>query len=253
MNKDNFVNIKIEKYVYSIQQLFSKVKNGEIESERIPLLNIIKKYLSYLILAKSEYINLDITADFLLSVSNLILWKSTLLLPVCREEGGEEDEDETNESREGYWEEYRKYQSLIQIFEDKEIKQKDIYLTYLDSESDNNAEDYQKNHFSELILAIESIISRKTDQDTVNITRREYNIMQKIEQIEEKFKENKGKLSFQEMISNDCSKIEVIIVFLALLELICQGKVDYRQPRNFGEIIFYRKEDKKLKKEKIQP
>ena len=251
MNKDNLVNIKIEKYVNSIQHLFSKAKNGAIESEKIPLLNIIQKYLSYMILVKSKYINLDITADFLVSVSKLILWKSTLILPFYGEEENEEDDDNNNESREEYWKEYRKYQSLIQIFEDKEIKQQDIYLTYLNSEFDSG-EHYQKNHFSELNLAIESIISRKNDQDTFNITRREYNIMQKIEEIEERFKKNKGKLSFQEMISDDCSRIEVIIIFLALLELICQAKVDYRQPKNFGEIIFYRKEDKKLKEKKTE-
>jgi len=237
-------NIKIEQFTNSVQQLFFQVKNGELDLHEISLLDIVEKYLSYMILSRPDSIDLDLAADFLISVSNLILWKSNLLLPAYQEQTDEEFGEDTDASKEEYWKEYRKYQSLIQIFEDKEIKQGDIYLTYLDSQIEKE-EQYQENHFSELILAIESLLSKKKEHNTIDLKKREYNIEQKIEEIEERFRKNTGKISFQKMITSDCSRIEIIITFLALLELICQGKVGYMQSKNFGDITFYRKDDKK--------
>ncbi len=252
MKKDNLDNIKIEQFTIYIQQLFFKVKNREMDLTEISLLDIVEKYLALMILSRSESLNLELAADFLVSVSNLILWKSNLLLPSYQEKPDEEIEDEVDALKEEYWKEYKKYRSLIQVFTDKEIKQGDIYLTYLDSHIESE-EQYQENHFSELILAIESLLSRKQDYNTIDLKKREYNIVQKMEEIEERFRKNKGKLSFQRMITTDCTRIEIIIIFLALLELICQGKVNYIQSKNFGDITFYRKDDKKLKKAKIHP
>jgi len=250
-DKKIIAKIKIEKYVNSIQQLLIKVNNNEVDGNKIPLLKIIEKFLSFLIIDKSNDINLEITSDFLVSVSQLILWKSTLLLPVHEEDSSnEEDESEVLALKEKYWKEYKKYQSIIKLFEEKEVKQKDIYLTCLHTE-ELYPEEYQENHFSQLVLAIESILSQKNENNAIKITKREYDIFQKIEEIENKFKNN-GKLYFNEMINSDCTRKDIIITFLALLELICQGKVSYKQFKNFGEIIFYRREDEKLKKEKIK-
>lgn len=229
----------IKEFTNSIQQLFYKVKNDEIEASEISLLDILEEYLQYIMLSKSKTIDLEIVADFLISISYLILWKSNLLLPVNQEQDDEDDEDDEFISNEKFWAEYKKYNALIKIFEDKEVKQSDIFLTYLDPKIDSK-EKYQKNDFSDLILAIESVLSRKKENSTINIKKHEYNISQKIKEIEEKFKNNKGELSFYEIIETNCSRIEIIIVFLALLELICKGKVYYTQSENFGEITFYR-------------
>ncbi|MFW6130877.1 MAG: segregation and condensation protein A [Atribacterota bacterium] len=250
MKKDNSNKRKIEQFINYVQQLFYRVKNGEMDPNEISLLDILEKYLSYMILSRPGSINLDIAADFLTSISNLILWKSSLLLPIQQEQSEEEIEEDYKFSSDEYWTEYKKYHSLIRIFEDKEIKQRDIYLTYHDPKIENK-EKYQTNDFSDLILAIESILSRKKEHNAINLKKSEHNIMQKIGEIEEKFRQNKGKLSFHKMIADDCSRIEIIVIFLALLELICQDKIYYIQYRNFGDIIFYRKDDKKLSKEKI--
>ncbi len=246
MKKLHLDNKKFEQFSNYVQQLFFKVKNGELELKEISLLDIVEKYLSYMILSRPESINLDLAADFLISISYLILWKSDLLLPTHQEHSDIEVEENIDALRIEYWREYQKYQSLIQIFKEKETKQRDIYLTYLNSKTERE-EKFQENHFSELVLAIEAILSRKKDYNAIDFKKHEYNIVQKMEEIEEKFRQNKGKLSFQKIITNDCSKIEIIIIFLALLELICQGKVDYFQSKNFGNITFYRKDDKKSK------
>ncbi len=239
--------IEIEEFTDSIQQISLKVKNGEMSLTEISLLEIIKKYLSYIIMSHKDTIDLDIAANFLVSVSNLILWKSNLLLPFNQEQTDDEFEEDKMTLQEEYWKEYKKYQSLISIFEDKKMNQEKIYLTYLHPNIENE-EQYQENHFSELVLAIESILSRQHIKPTMEVKKRHYNIEQKMKEIEDYFNKNDGRLSFQQMISRDCQRIEIIVIFLALLELICQGKIDYMQSKNFGDILFYRKGDKILLK-----
>ncbi|MDD2351975.1 MAG: segregation/condensation protein A [Candidatus Caldatribacteriota bacterium] len=250
MKKNEVNNVKIEQYGISVEQLFYKAKNNEIDPNEISLLEIIEEYLKYIILTPAKGINIDIVADFLVSISNLILWKSNLLLPVNNDMEDTENDIENSISNEELWVEYQKYHSLVKILEDRENKQKDIYLTYLDPKIEQE-ERFKQNEYSDLILAIEAVLSRKKEYKTINIKKREYNIVQKIAEIENSFKHNNGKLSFYKLIANNYTKIEIIVTFLALLELICQGKVYYRQSINFGDIIFYRKDDRKLAKKKI--
>jgi segregation and condensation protein A len=249
MIKNDLENNKIEQLTNYVQQLSVKVRDEEVDLGGISLLEIIEQYLAYMILLRPENVDLDVVADFLVAISALIFWKSNLLLPGQQKEPDEDIQDNTDDLRlkEEYWREYKRYQSLINIFENKAIRQGDIYLTYLNSKVESE-DQYQKNHFPELILALESILSKRKTQNTIHIKKRKYNITDKIKEIEHKFRQKQGKLSFQNIISDNCSKIEIIIIFLALLEMICQGKVNYNQSKNFGNITFYRKEDRKLKK-----
>ncbi len=241
--------ITIEQMSNSVQQLYLKVKNRETQLDQISLLKIIEDYLSYLLISNREYINLEIVASFIIAVSELILWKSNLLLPSSQEHINEETEEATLFFQEDNFTEYKKYQSLIQIFTEKELQQKDIYLKCFHS-GDNYHEISQEYDYSDLLLAIESILNRNNKPLLIDFKDNESNIIKKMKEIEEKLFRSGNRLTFSQIVSKNCHRIEIIITFLALLQLICQGKVDYVQSQNFGEILFYRKEDKKLKKKK---
>ena len=251
-DKHELTHLSIEQLSSSVQLLYKKVKDREIDPQEISLLKIIEKFLSGMLLLPQESVNLEIVANFLMALSELIFWKSSLLLPSYQNQNNEEIDNDTIFSKEEYWKEYKKYQLLVEILAEKEIKQQDIYLTCFSSFTDYEEAYPQNNHYTDLILAMESILSRKNEHNIINFKKNEDNIIKKMKEIEEKFSESKDKLSFSQIISESCSKIEIIIIFLALLELICQGKVDYIQNRNFDEIIFYRKEDQKLQRKNTQ-
>ena len=251
MDNNNLTILKIEQMSDYLQLLYLKVKNGEIEVSKISLLNILEDYLAYLLITHSKSVNLEIVANFLIVVAELILWKSNLLLPSSQSQIEEEIEDGSNLLKEDYWSEYKKYQSLVKILVEKEFRQREIFFTCTPPNSSFEGKP-QTYDYSELILALESVLNQKNNQTVINFKDYELNIEKKMREIEKIFFENEGKLSFSQIISNNCTKIEIIITFLSLLQLICQGKVDYLQTQNFGEIIFYRKENKRLKKQDIQ-
>ncbi len=242
---------KIEQLSNSLQLLYLKIKNGEAEVSQISLLNIIEDYLKYLLVSHSKSVNLEIVANFLITISELILWKSSLLLPSLQNQIDGEIEEDTELLKEDNWVEYKKYQSLVNVLLEKEFKQREIFFTC--PGSINDFEEISKTYdFSELILAFESMLIKNNKHNVIDIKDYELNIENKMREIEEMFLKNDNKFTFSQLINENCPKIEIIIIFLSLLQLICQKKVDYMQTQNFGEIIFYRKEDKKLKKENAQ-
>lgn len=250
-DNNNLAISKIEHMSSSLQLLYLQAKNGEIEVNKISLLKIIEDYLSYLLITHSESINLEIVANFLIVVSELILWKSNLLLPCSQNQIDEEIEDDIIPHKEAYLTEYKKYQSLVKVLLEKELRQREIFLTcpVLDSGLEGTPQTYD---YSELVLALESVLIKKNNQDVIDFEDYELNIEKRMKEIEEIFFKKEDKLTFSQIISDNCPKIEIIITFLSLLQLICQGKVDYLQTQNFGEIVFYRKENRRLKKQDIQ-
>ena len=91
------------------------------------------------------------------------------------------------------------------------------------------------------IIALENVLSKNTNQDLSNIENYEINIVEKMEELEELFLKKNKLLTFSQIIPDNYLKIDIIITFLALLQLICLGKVDYKQSKNFDEIFFYKK------------
>lgn len=250
-NNTDLLILKLEQMSEYVHSLYLKVREGEVEVGKISLLEIIEEFLSNLLLAHRESINLEIVANFLIALSELILWKSSMLLPCSFEESVEENEADTSFLEHNYWLEYKKYQALVKVFAEKEFKQSKIYLPSL-SFSASADEFLVENDHSELILAFEEILSKNKHQKVINYKHNEYNIEKKMQEIEENISRSKNRLTFSQIIAKGSSRIEIIVIFLALLQLICQNRVDYSQSGNFAEITFYRKEDERLKKQKIQ-
>ena len=254
MIKNDSQHKQIEQLNDYIQHLLAEAKEKEIDLSNISLLDIIERFLAYMLQVQPVSVDLDIVADLLVSISTLIFFKSNLLLPVQLEEEDEDiqEYDIDDATQEEYWKEYKKYQNLIKLFQEKAQVQNTIHLTNLKSPT-NRKEVYQENHFSSLIIALESILAKSKTRKPINLNKRKYNLIEKMREIENKLQQNQGQLTFESFVTPDCPKIEIIIVFMALLELICRRKVSYQQSKNFGELTFYRKEEKKLKKQKIHP
>ena len=243
---NNSIRQDLNEYVEQVQKLSILLKNDDIDPEKISLLDILENFLGLLISYRNNFIDLDTAGNFLVAVSNMILMKSSLLLPVVQTNDDDVDSQENEEEKAKYWREYKKYQSLLPLFEKRAKMQKDIYFTAL--KLDNTVEEtYHENTFSDILLALEKVLTRKKTRNSIKVKKNVCNIIQKMNAIEAKFIIS-NKLTFESMVKNDNTKIEIVITFLALLELICQGKVSYFQSVNFGEIIFYYKGERKSKK-----
>lgn len=224
--------VKLEQFEGPLGLLLELIEKEKLEITKISLTNIADQYLEYI--KNIEYIKPESLVSFLVVAARLILLKSRALLPVL--EFTDQEEEDINELQKKL-EEYRKFR-IAAIRLGKIVKQDKVSFsresfwgvnTFFYPPKNINLSDLEtafKKILSEIpifeVLPQEKLASRLRLED-------------KIKEIQTFLKE-RVELGFKEIIKNKSSKIDIIVSFLALLELVKQQLVMARQEGMFKEI-----------------
>jgi segregation and condensation protein A len=192
------------------------IRKNDLDIYDIPIALITDQYLQYLELMKA--MNIDFAGDFLLMASTLTQIKSRMLLPT--HDGEEEEEDPLQEITRPLLEYLQMKSAADQLIERNLLGEntfvrnpsRDEFLTRPDDE-------FIKIGLFELIDAFQKILERIPDGHRVELTADEISVKDKISQIVEVL-EAKKSITFLELFSDDPNKHEVIITFLAILEMV---------------------------------
>ena len=192
------------------------IRKNDLDIYDIPIALITDQYLQYLELMKA--MNIDYAGDFLLMASTLTQIKSRLLLPT--HEGEEEEEDPLQEITRPLLEYLQMKSAADQLIGRNLLGEKtfirnpsrDEFLTSSDDE-------FIKIGLFELIDAFQKILERIPDGHRVELTADEISVKDKISQIVE-ILEAKSSITFLELFSDNPDKRDVIITFLAILEMV---------------------------------
>ncbi|HNV96969.1 MAG TPA: ScpA family protein [bacterium] len=225
-------NIKLENFEGPLDLLLSLIDDSKLNISEISLAKITDQYLDYI--KNNESLGIGEIADFLLIASKLIYIKSKLLLPDLINKEDEEDTKELERQLKIYKEYYEARKLIAKIIGRKNFsysratKLLKIKKEFIPPEK-LEIEELEK-RFEKLISFIKPII--KIPSKTINRT---INIKEKIDSIYEKI----NKLSFMkfsECLMDKQNKIEIIVSFLAMLELIKQRTIIVDQNNLFDEI-----------------
>lgn len=225
--------VKLEKFEGPLDLLLQLVEKQKLDICEISLAKVADQYLDYL--EKQENINPQSLADFLLVASRLLLIKSRALLPEI--ELSEEEEESIEELKERL-REYKKFRDVAK-------KLRTLYFSprisfeqrfFLEEKraffpGENLTLDNLLTAYKSLLnlLERERALATETIQETISIE-------EKIDYLRDLILK-KINLRFQELIKKSKTKLETIITFLALLELIKQRAVQVRQKRLFEDIV----------------
>jgi segregation and condensation protein A len=230
--------LKLPNFSGPIDLLFYSAKKGETDIFSISLRDVINYCIQQIY--KFLEIDLESIAEFLIYSASLLELKSKKLLPQEEEEEEEEEvsEEELKKIFEEKIKEYRKYKEISESFKILEENMRKVYLRReeinLSFEEDLILEDIS---LFDLFLTFKKILNR-TKEKFIEIPPEKITIEDKIEEIKVIIRDKKV-LNFLELFSKDSSKIEVIVTFLAILELIRQKFIKIKQTRIFGEIKLY--------------
>ena len=231
------INIKIENFEGPFDLLLYLVKNSKININSIPISSITKQFVEKIKFFES--IDLDLYSNFILTISMLMYIKSKSLLPVEIEL--DEEIDERTKLAEGLIE-YRKYKQAAEILKDNFEKERilvrrDTQLR-LDFKDDDN---WQEISIVELIMAF-SRLAKEVDSSIFKALEIEkISIDDKIDEINELLLKYET-IMFSSLFAEDSTKYELIITFLALLELVKMEKIVILQHKLFGDIKIIRKQ-----------
>ncbi len=192
------------------------IRKNDLDIYDIPIALITDQYLQYLELMQA--MNIDYAGDFLLMASTLTQIKSRMLLPT--HDGENEEEDPLQEITRPLLEYLRMKSAADQLIERNLLGEntfvrnpnRDEFLTSPDDE-------FIKIGLFELIDAFQKILERIPDGHRVELTADEISVKDKISQIVE-ILEAKASITFLELFSDNPDKHEVIITFLAILEMV---------------------------------
>lgn len=224
--------IKIEKFEGPLDLLLDLIEKEKMDITEVSLSKVADQYLSYI--EASDDIDSSNLADFLSVAAKLILLKSIALLPEL--EIDEEDEESIDDLK-FRLQEYKKFKDAAQkiksLYKNKDRLFERSYIAnivpafYPGDGLDKEALLLSARGLVNILDKFESL-RKETILETVSIKEKISNIQEMLS--------NQVNLKFNNIIENSKSKIDAIVSFLALLELIKQKLVSVKQKDNFADI-----------------
>lgn len=245
--------MKIDDLDSFVDELLRNIKEGIVDIEQIPITEIIDQYLKYVIQSKNT-IDLSIAGKTITEIAIILKIKSENLLPKLEVKNSKEEDDEYNDfmiskEKEAYLQEYDKFQKVVEYLKEKEGTQNNIYFPALENNDEEGSVEIQKVDLADLLTSLEKVLQNIKKKDYIPFKKRTFTTASKMKEIINLLKGSKEGLSFDYFMERAQSKLEIIVIFLALLELIRLRKLRCYQNKNFDRIMFNLKGDAlKLKK-----
>lgn len=237
---------KINQFEGPLDLLLHLIEKNKFNIFDIPIVEITEQYLDYLNRMQEE--NLDVMSEFLVMAATLIRIKAKMLLP--KEEEEEEEEEDPRAELVRRLLEYKMYKYASNELKDMELDAGKAYfkgatipkevLEY--KEEVDPAEVVGDVTLAKLNEIFNQVMKRTVDRvDPIRskfgtIEKEEVRIEDKMDEIRDHIRGLKG-INFRTLLEIQASKINVIVTFLAILELMKVGDITIRQETLFGDII----------------
>ncbi|MFH0969303.1 MAG: segregation/condensation protein A [Patescibacteria group bacterium] len=223
---------KLDKFEGPMELLLELIEGQKMDIAEVSLAKVADQYLEYI--EQKKDISLENLADFLTVASRLILIKSRTLLPTL--EFSEEEEKEIKDL-EKQLSEYKKFKeistALGKLANSKRVsfarEEFSGMKSFFYPPENINVYDLKK-YFARILDEIP--IFEKLEEEMV---REVITIEEKINHLQNFIRE-KIETSFSELVSASEDKIEVIISFLAMLEMVKQKIINVEQDKLFDNI-----------------
>ena len=229
--------VKLEIFEGPLDLLLYLIKRDELDIYEISLERITRQYLEYLQAFKE--LNIDVAGEFVVMAANLIYLKSRSLLPVEQqppEEDAEEDDPRWDLIRQLI--EYKKFKEAAAQLQVRQLEQERIFVREPGGMEPALAAPLLLGEVGifQLINAFQAVLKRvEAREDLQEIFGEHYTVSDKIEWILQRVADGVP-LRFSELFAAIASRVEIVVTFLALLELIRLRQVSAVQSNPFDEI-----------------
>ena len=238
--EDSDYKVQLEIFEGPLDLLLYLIKKDEIDIYDVSLERITRQYLDYIDTFKM--LNIELASEFIVMAANLMYIKSRELLPKEVQPPDEEaDEDDPR------WElirqlvEYKKFKEAAGFLGIQEVKADELFVTTPEM-PDLEAPVMSMGQVGifDLIRAFQRVLKRfENTDDFREIVNDRFTVADKIEELLNVVPEG-GRVRFESLFSSASSRGEVIITFLAMLELIKLNHLQVEQEQLLGEIVIVR-------------
>lgn len=240
------LNVRLQVFEGPLDLLLHLLDKNKVNIYDIPIAEITAQYMEYIAEMKRQ--DLDVLSEFLVMAATLIDIKSKMLLPSNPDAGEEEEEDPRAELVRQLLE-YKMYKCMAYELKDRQIDAQRVLFKEPTIPEEVLAYEEPidlKELVSDVTLAKLNYIFKsimKKQQDKIDPLRSKFGRIEKEEiSLEEKMAELEEyaaaheHFSFRSLLEEQPGKVEVIVTFLAILELMKLGKIFISQEHIFGDI-----------------
>ncbi|MGH2521711.1 MAG: segregation and condensation protein A [Anaerolineales bacterium] len=228
-------NVQLPIFEGPLDLLLQLIERDELDITTVSLAQVTDQFLASIRILES--LNIADLADFLVVAARLILIKSEALLPrpVERQPGEEDPGDELARQLIAY----KRYKEIAGTLHEREAAGLRTYLRLAPPPKVEGKLDLSHLSSLDLLEAVRRALAMAPDKPSLGtvVAPPRVTIRDQIRLIAHSLHASgNGRTSFQKMLESATSQMEVVVTFLAVLELIKRRKIEARQEKMFGEI-----------------
>ena len=247
------IPVKLEAFEGPLDLLLHLIEKNKIDIYDIPIVEITNQYMDYIRQMQRE--DLNVMSEFLVMAATLLDIKCRMLLPKEVTEDGEEEDP-----RQELVEQLLQYKMYKYMAEELKERQTDSDMVlYRSPDVPEEVMEYVEPvdldklldglSLSRLSAVFREVMKRQNDKiDPVRsrfgkIEKEEVSLSERLDYIHD-YLRNHRVFSFRQMLENQKSRMQIVVTFLAVLEMMKLGEIHVKQEETFGEIMIERTEDR---------
>lgn len=244
--------VKVADFEGPFDLLLHLIKKNKMNIYNVEIYKVTNQYLEYLNTRK--VMDLEITSEFIVVAATLIEIKSKNLLPKVKVDEEEESEEDIEKRLMERLIEYKKIKSVSEFFKDKYINSGEVFskkpeiIEEIKPEKIDNDDIFKNLTLLDLYNIYNKILENyREKQNKVNVVQKKiyvdkYKVEDKMEELLERFNSSEV-IEFNNLMKESTCKLETVVTFLALLELIKIRTIQVFQDESFSNILIKRRRD----------
>jgi segregation and condensation protein A len=235
------IRIKLQSFEGPLDLLVHLIKKHEINVYDIPIALITEQYLEYLGLMRE--LNLDVASEFLVMAATLIHIKSRMLLPRPDPTQTDEADDDPRDALVRRLLEHQKFKAAAELLHDRETLRSAQWARPDSRVAAIAGDDYEPElevDLFSLLAAFRTVLERARERPPMPLPPEQISIEARIEQMLEVLSETTA-LGFEDLFEDVATRADMIVTFLALLEMIRLKLIRVFQSGPGGAIRIYKR------------
>jgi segregation and condensation protein A len=236
------IKIRLQSFEGPLDLLVHLIKKNQVNVYDIPIALVTEQYLEYLDLMQE--LNLDVASEFLVMAATLIHIKSRTLLP--RPDPTQDDEASAEDPRDALVRrllEHQKFKAAAEMLHERETL-RSAQWTRPDARVEEIAgADYEPEievDLFSLLAAFKLVLQRARERPPMPLPPEQISIEARIDQLLERLSETEA-CGFDDLFADAATRVDMIVTFLALLEMIRLKLIRVFQAGHAGAIRIYRR------------
>jgi len=225
--------VQLNVYEGPLDLLLSLIESAELDITKVSLARVTNQYLEYLHAARDR--QLEDLASFLIVAAKLLQIKSEALLP--RPPEREADEEDPGDALARQLILYKKFKQTAEHLNTRQEYGLRSFLRLAAPPSIDPKLDLTGVSLKDLVAAFMLVLSTSHDADSMQLVAEgpRIHVRDRIVHILDMLREM-GKITFHQVLHTARSRVEIVVSFLAMLELVKQSRIEAQQDSLFGEI-----------------